>query len=235
MNTESTITEICDTKKYEELLMKESVQSAEKLNEHYYMVNYTTNSDSVEEADLQAPTISEVHLAAAIRACARIHMYPYVARADSYYTDTDSIEIGQPLPDELVSSTELGLFKLTYRVKKGIFFAPKNYMLEISGGGILLKHTGPAKETADWFKRLLADPSITTEMSKDFHFRIDLEKVIIGRQNMNITLGQPHSTTRENVYDANGDWVGTRSRNVIDLGSQDANTIFSYELKKRNK
>ncbi|KAK9041215.1 hypothetical protein V6N11_016327 [Hibiscus sabdariffa] len=48
-----------------------------------------------------------VQLAAAVTACARIHMYPFISKADSYYTDTDSVVLGNPLPDNVISQTEL--------------------------------------------------------------------------------------------------------------------------------
>jgi hypothetical protein len=54
-------------------------------------------------------------------------MYPFLSRADSFYTDTDSVVRCSPLPEELISSTELGKFKLEYRVREGIFLAPKSY------------------------------------------------------------------------------------------------------------
>ncbi|GJY06607.1 DNA polymerase-like protein [Tanacetum coccineum] len=47
-------------------------------------------------------------LAAAITASARIYMYPYISRDDCYYTDTDSVVLSQPLPEELISSSILG-------------------------------------------------------------------------------------------------------------------------------
>ncbi|KAF3778769.1 DNA polymerase [Nymphaea thermarum] len=108
MNPESTVTEICNHKKYEELMRKDNFQSAEKLTDHYYMVNYISNSSFADDDDWKAPKMSAVQLAAAITACARIHMYPYISRPDCYYTDTDSIVLGSPLPDNLISSIELG-------------------------------------------------------------------------------------------------------------------------------
>jgi hypothetical protein len=99
INPESTVTEICNQKKYEELMKMENFQSAEKLTDHYYIVNYVSNrSFAVDNDDWIAPKMSAVHLSAAITACARIHMYPYISRTDCYYTDTDSIVLGSPLP-----------------------------------------------------------------------------------------------------------------------------------------
>lgn len=109
----------------------DNFQSAEKLTDHYYIVNYITNSSFVDDDNWKAPKMSAVQLAAAITACARIHIYPHISRPDCYYTDTDSIVLGSPLSDDLISSMEMGKFKLEYHVKRGIFLAPKSYMLEI--------------------------------------------------------------------------------------------------------
>lgn len=97
MNPESTVTEICNQNKYEELMKKDSFQSADKLTDHYYIVNYIINSSIADYYDWKASKMSAVHLSAAITACARIHMYPYISRPDCYYTDTDSIVLGSPL------------------------------------------------------------------------------------------------------------------------------------------
>lgn len=115
------------------------------------MVNYTTNSSSVSDEEWIAPRFTAVQLSAA--ACARIEMYPYISRADCFYTDTDSIVIGRPLPDELVSSTELGKFKQEKKILKGRFLAPKSYMLELEDDRNIIKHKGPANKyvTSDWF------------------------------------------------------------------------------------
>lgn len=94
MNPESTVTEICNQKKYEELMKMDNFQSAEKLTDHYYIVNYISNSSFADDDDWKSPKMSAVQLAAAITACARIHMYPYISRPDCYYTDTDSIVLG---------------------------------------------------------------------------------------------------------------------------------------------
>ncbi|KAF5182439.1 Dna polymerase, partial [Thalictrum thalictroides] len=114
MNPESTVTEICNQKKYEKLMKKDNFQSAEKLNDHYYIVNYVSNKSFADnnDDDWKPTKMSAVHLAAAITACARIHMYPYISRTDCYYTDTDSIVLGSPLPDDMISSMELGKVKL---------------------------------------------------------------------------------------------------------------------------
>ncbi|KAL0292896.1 UNVERIFIED_CONTAM: DNA polymerase [Sesamum radiatum] len=102
MNPESIVTEICNQEKYDEMMMKDNFQSADKLNDDYYIVNYISNSQIVDDTEWKAPKHSAVQLSAAITACARIHMYPHISREDCYYTDTDSIVLGSPLSDDLV-------------------------------------------------------------------------------------------------------------------------------------
>lgn len=213
MNPESTVTEICNQKKYEELMKKDSFQSAEKLTDHYYIVNYITNSCIADDDDWKAPKMSAVPLSAAITACARIHMYPHISRPDCYYTDTDSIVLGSPLPDDLISSNELGKFKLECQVKRGIFLAPKSSHLDYEDGHII-KHKGPAKDlvTSEWFQRQLADLSLMEKISTSANFRIDWKELKIVKKEMLINLGLPHSTKRENVYDSNNVWIDTRPR-----------------------
>jgi len=68
-----------------------------------------------------------VHLAAAITSYARIHMYQYIQDESVVYTDTDSIITTKPLPEEDISSNELGKMKLEtkhvdYVAARGKFF-----------------------------------------------------------------------------------------------------------------
>ncbi|XP_075515543.1 DNA polymerase-like [Primulina tabacum] len=236
MNPESTVTEICNQDKYEELMKKDNFQSAEKLTDHYYIVNYTVNSTIVDDTEWKAPKMSAVQLSAAITACARIYMYPFISRPDCYYTDTDSIVLGSPLSDNLISSLELGKFKLECNVRKGIFLAPKSYMLEIEEDRHIIKHKGPAKElvTSDWFQRLLDNFSLTEQIPTSANFRIDWKELRIVKKDLLLKLGLPRSTKRDNVYDSNNVWIDTKPIEVIDIGSQDATTILKYELLRMN-
>ncbi|GMN45088.1 hypothetical protein TIFTF001_014274 [Ficus carica] len=56
-----------------------------------YKRNLTGSKGEVSNSDWSPPRISAVQLAAAVTACARIHMYPYISRHDCYYMDTDSV------------------------------------------------------------------------------------------------------------------------------------------------
>lgn len=138
-NPESTITEICTPERYEELMEKTKIIDDTKLSDYYYLVSYRGNTPFVDDSDWDPPRISAVQLAAAITACARIHMYKYISREDCYYTDTDSAVLGSPLPDDEVSPIELGKLKLEYRVLEGYFLAPKTYHLQTSKNENLIK------------------------------------------------------------------------------------------------
>lgn len=76
INPESIITEICNQKQYEVLYNKDTWISAEKLTDYYYTVKYSVNSNIVDDLEWKAPRMSAVHIAAAIRACARIYIIP---------------------------------------------------------------------------------------------------------------------------------------------------------------
>jgi DNA polymerase elongation subunit (family B) len=64
---------------------------------------------------------------------------------DLFYTDTDSIFVNKQLPNEYVSSSTLGKFKLEYEIKKGFFLAPKMYIVE-SSEGLKMKMKGIPKK-----------------------------------------------------------------------------------------
>lgn len=93
INPRSTITEVCDREREDSLTQRDNLIYGDKLSEHYYIVTYVSNR-SVDDSDWNPPKISAVQLAAAITACARIHMYQYISRPDCYYTDTDSAILG---------------------------------------------------------------------------------------------------------------------------------------------
>lgn len=69
-----------------------------------------------------------IYIASAITSYARIYMSKFLGDSNLviYYTDTDSIDVDKPLPDEFIGK-ELGKFKLEYNFKEAIFLAPKVY------------------------------------------------------------------------------------------------------------
>ena len=81
------------------------------------MVSYHSNMEKGPDY-WKPPKNSAIQLAAAITSSARIYMYKYISREDCYYTD--SIVLGNPLPEEIISSSVLGKFK---EDKKRILFS----------------------------------------------------------------------------------------------------------------
>lgn len=61
------------------------------------LVSYKKNEEDSWTSEWDPPMLSAVCLSAAITACARIHMYSYISRSDCYYTDTDSVVLGQKI------------------------------------------------------------------------------------------------------------------------------------------
>ncbi|KAK2995386.1 hypothetical protein RJ640_029018 [Escallonia rubra] len=231
INPICTVTEICNLDRYNHLTMEEDFIYADKLSSHYYIVSYLTNTAVASGTDWRPPRISAVQLAAAITACARIHMYPYISRPDCYYTDTDSVVLGSPLPEGEISSTVLGKFKLEHNIKKGLFLAPKSYSFETQEGGQILKHKGLAKSLVDetWFELQYADMSRTIQTSLYNNFRINWETLNICKKEINVKLGIRAGTKRLPVYD-NDRWVGTEPLEVTDYAGQE-NRIHKYEVK----
>lgn len=120
INPRSTITEVCLEYRYNYLIRNSELIFIEKLNELYYVISYWDNpGNNCWKGDpserWNPPRISAIQLAAAITASARIYMYPFISREDCYYTDTDSVVLGQPLPEEWISSSTLGKFKLEHK------------------------------------------------------------------------------------------------------------------------
>nr|QHR86556.1 putative DNA polymerase [Picea sitchensis] len=233
INPQSTITEVVNRERYDTLTQNENLIFGDKLSDHYYIVSYLSNTGQVDDLDWNPPSISAVQLAAAITACARIHMYNYTSRPDCYYTDTDSAVLGSPLPEDEVSSIELGKCKLEYTVKQGIFLAAKSYSLLLEEDkGHILKQKGPTRSlvSPEWYKLQLENPSLTQQMTLASNFRINWHTLEISKKDTPVVLGIKVDTKRFAVYSEEGVWVSTKPKNVIDFGGQDS-TILKIENK----
>ena len=232
INPQSTVTEVCNRARYDYLTQRDNLIMGDKLSEYYYIVSYVSNTGNVDDSDWNPPKISAVQLAAAITACSRIHMYKYISRPDCYYTDTDSAILGSPLPEDEISSIELGKLKMEYYIKKGIFLAPKSYTLVTDDSAEIIKHKGPAKGlvNVEWFVSQYADPSRTKQITVESNFRMDWHTLNISKKEFQVSLGTKVGTKRDPVYDNNNVWVDTIPKDVIDLGDQDT-TILKLEWK----
>lgn len=232
INPECTQTEVCGHDRYSDLIRRRDIILADKLSEKYYIVSYKTNTERAPDSEWSAPKISAVQLAAAITACARIHMYPYISREDCYYTDTDSVVLASPIPEDEVSSTELGKLKMEYFVKKGIFLAPKSYYILTTEEKIILKHKGIAKSLVneEWFETQYAELHKTKQIPIVSNFQIDWESLNVMKRDKIVNLGIKVNTKREPVFDNNQTWVDTTPLNVTDYAGQEKR-ILEYNLK----
>lgn len=233
INPKSTVTEVCDYERYNHLMKScSNFIHADMLSERYYIVSYWSNPKEVPDSDWSPPRISAIQLAAAVTACARIHMYPYISRPDSYYTDTDSVVLGSPLPEDEVSSTELGKFKYEYFVIEGIFLAPKSYYIKPRDGKMIIKHKGLVKALVDkeWFDSQYKDLNRTIRTTVTSNFKVDWAKLNITKKELRVNLGIQIDTKRAPIYDENESWVDTEPLVVKDLAGQEIR-ILEYQKK----
>lgn len=234
INPECTITEVCQKARYEDLIQRNNFISGNKLSDHYYLVSYHSHTGHDDNSsDFKLPTNSAVQISAAITACARIHMYKYISRPDCYYTDTDSAILGNPLPEDEISSTVLGKLKEEHIVKNAYFLAPKCYSLLTNTGDVIIKHKGIANELIDyeWFVSQYADLSRIKKGVVESSFRIDWHTLQIAKKYVNVNLGIQVDNKRVPVYDENKQWIDTEPKYILDIGGEDS-TILQYELKK---
>lgn len=233
INPESTITEVCKKERYDYLIQKANIISGNKLSDHYFMVSYHSHTGHASNSsDWKLPTNSAVQLSAAITACARIHMYKYISRPDCYYTDTDSAILGNPLPEDEISSIELGKLKQEHIVKKAYFLAPKSYTLLTSTDDIIIKHKGLAKNMVDyeWFVSQYTDLSRTKQGTVESSFRIDWHTLEILKKSLQVNIGIKVDNKREPVFDDQNKWVDTEPKCIIDFGGEES-TILKYDYK----
>ena len=254
INPKSTTTEVCDLHRYNDLIRHSEFIFGEMLSENNYIVAYHSNTEKGLDY-WKPPKNSAVQLAAAITASARIYMYPYISREDCYYTDTDSVVLGQPLPIEMISSSVLGKFKLEDRIRKGYFLAPKSYCYITIDGNNVLKYKGPAKNLVypEWFNSQYADLSRKELVQVTANFQIDWRTLNIIKKDKLVNLGIKLGTKRIPVYKRNL-WIDTEPIDIKDLDSlnhiskqiikslknhiiklQDENLILNMKLDKKQR
>lgn len=101
------------------------------------LISFTDDTElEINQLDNFSKNNISIGIAAAITAYARIHMSQFKNSPDFnlFYSDTDSIVIDKPLPQNKVGK-EIGLMKLENQLKEGTFIAPKVY------GGVLTDGT----------------------------------------------------------------------------------------------
>lgn len=221
INPQSTKTEMCNKSRRDLLFRRAEFIDEVFIREDLYMVSYLTNPGKG-PSYWEPPKNSAVQLAAAITASARIYMYKYISREDCIYTDTDSIVLGNPLPDEDVSSSVLGKFKLEDRILEGYFLAPKCYCYtteESDGNKKVLKYKGAGRSviTPEWFKEQYADPSRSVIEKVTYPFRPDWKELEVKKIESTTTLRTLGNTKRKSLFDEYGKCVGTDPLDINDL------------------
>lgn len=155
-------TELIDYDKFKEISLVRDVKGYTAIG-NMNLINYSTslNYDTINELNLdinevlkynkdsevKAQGASSVVISAAVNAYARIIMCKHKLNILSsggiiYYSDTDSIVTNIELDSNLVSKSELGKFKLEYKVKEGIFISGKTYCLILDDGSVIKKAKG---------------------------------------------------------------------------------------------
>jgi hypothetical protein len=167
-------------------------------------------------------------------------MYKYISREDCYYTDTDSIVLGNPLPPEDVSSSVLGKFKLEEKLVRAYFLAPKCYCYateESEGNNKVLKFKGAGRSviTPEWFEEQYADPSRSLTEKVTYPFRPDWKELEVIKKEGTITLRTVSNNKRKSLFDENGKWVGTDPLDINDLSCLNyIGTKLFLNLKRKN-
>ncbi len=118
------------------------------------------------------PGNTNVAIAAAVTAYSRIIINTYKLKAlelglEIYYSDTDSLVVNGPLPEDMIDSATLGKLKLEHTFKEGIFVMPKVYYLELEDGTVITKTKGfPGSLTKEQYLALLREESLDLKVTK---------------------------------------------------------------------
>lgn len=234
INPKSTITEICSEERYFDLIRHSDLIFGDRLSETYYIVSYHINTGKSTDYWVP-PKNAAVQLAAAITASARIYMYPFISREDCYYTDTDSVVLGHQLPSDVISSSDLGKFKLEDEIKMGYFLAPKSYGYYNIEGQFIFKFKGPAKNQIEpsFFEQLYLDPTREILVQAEFPFRINKHTLNIFKKDSFVKVGIKLGNKRCEVF--HGDvWVDTEPIHITDLSCLDhSSKLIISQLKEK--
>lgn len=115
---------------------------------------------------------TNVAIAAAVTAHSRILINTYKLLAlklglEIYYSDTDSLVLNGPLPEDMIDSAKLGKLKLEHTFKEGIFVMPKVYYLEEEDGTTISKCKGySGKLTKAQYLELLSGQTLDLKITK---------------------------------------------------------------------
>lgn len=180
-------------------MVRYSGQISDKLRKHYKKdpltvmrknKNLNYSKDTIKKMGLNKTKSvpSAVHIAAAIASYARltINEYKNIPGNPCIMSDTDSVVLTKPLPDNLIGD-ELGQLKLVHIIKEGIFIKKKLYYLKTSDNQEIIKSSGidPTRLNYEHFIKLFNGESITIERT---NFKVDWKGLNIEVVNSDIIV-----------------------------------------------
>jgi DNA polymerase elongation subunit (family B) len=160
----------------------ETIQDFIKFDNKFLIIRNTLMSYKYdEELDMYHGVDVNIAIASAITAGARVNMSIFKNNPDYklYYSDTDSIVIDQPLPEEFVG-TNLGQLKLEHTIDRAVFLAPKVYGLVDTDGQEIIKVKGVTHELATELHINDLEQLLVKDSSKEFNQEKWFKKVIEG-------------------------------------------------------
>lgn len=190
----------------EEDINKKDYNDTVKLDNGYYLVNNAINGETT--------PLSNVAIASAITALARVHMSQFKNQSNFklFYTDTDSAITDKPLPDNLIGKN-LGQMDLENTYSKFITFGPKFYAGVTSEGKEIVKVKGLSHNVLPSFSELelLLDKGKYLEKEQTKVFKdVGLSEITL--QNLPYIL-KPTDNKRDFVYD--GDKIIATKNKII--------------------
>ncbi|XP_039141211.1 DNA polymerase-like [Dioscorea cayenensis subsp. rotundata] len=228
INPKSTITVICSKERYFDLIWHSDLIFGDRLSETYNIISYHINTEKSTDYWVPPKNVA-VQLAAAITVSARIYMYPFISREDCYYTDTDSVVLGHQLPSDVISSSDLGKFKLEDEIKMGYFLAPKSYGYYNIEGQFIFKFKGPAKNQIQpsFFEQLYLDPNREILFQAEFPFRVNKHTLNIFKKDSFVKVGIKLGNKRFFSTVSNNTWV-TNSLSDLPLKDEDKTKLIRF-------
>ena len=147
-----------------------------------------------------------IAIASAITSYSRMYMSLFKNNQSYklYYSDTDSIVIDKELPKKIIGN-KLGQLKLEYKIKKGIFLAPKVYALETYDGKEVIKVKGLTAEIQNQLSVDILEDLLYKDSSREFTQEKWFKQIIEGKITISdiIYTLKVTSNKREPVYNNN--------------------------------
>ena len=248
INLEKPITKIVSEDTFERKSLINKIVSYEEITGGQYLVTFIPKLDydiinshgldflkvlsKYKDNEVQYVSNTSVVISAAVTAYARIHISKIKLHilhkgGDIIYSDTDSIVTNMKLPENMVSSSEIGKLKLEHKVKIGYFVTNKTYCIlnDKDEYKAIAKGFTPQSINITDYEKLYKGESIYTGVRSEAQINWSKCEVrITDRENM--LLSSDSYTKREKIYMDNR-WVDTKPK-VIDNLSSNNSTVLNY-------